>query len=937
MQSKKQGNNGKAQEYDALASRGITGYTRKMHSHNPEKPCPDTIITSHSNADYDALASMVAVRKLYPGAVLIAPSVQERHDSHYFADSIAYLFDLKQARDVDLSRVTTLVVVDTRQPSRIPQVAPVLENPDLAIHLYDHHPDMAEDLQGNVSVVKPVGSTTTIITQILREKNMAVTPDEATMLGLGIYEDTGSFTFSSTTSQDFAAAAWLREYRMDIEIISELVSRDLTRDQLDVLNVLLESATTHDIKGIPVVIAEASLDVFLGDFAVLVHKMMDMENIKVLFAAARMGDRVQLVARSRNDDVDVSRICTAFGGGGHPFAASASIKDKTLAEVKAEILALLMSSVNPHMTVGDHMTSPAITVDEDQTLEQAEDIMNRFGLKAVPVVKPGTLFCVGYLEQQTAARAVLHGLGRLAVSEYMQRNVLTVAPESTLFPAMDIILTQRQRLVPVISDSEVAGVLTRTDVVRLLLEDHSLRIPEGNPLSAPAREKSIRQQLEDRLPTEYVNLLRLAGKLGDKLGCAVYAVGGFVRDLLMNRPNLDIDLSVEGDGIAFAEALAKKLGGRVRPHHKFKTAVVAFTDTKGKALRIDIATARLEYYEHPGALPTVELSSIKMDLFRRDFTINALAVQLNHNKFGTLVDPFGAQRDMKEKSLNILHSLSFVEDPTRILRAIRFETRFQFRLGGQTERLIKNALQLKMLERISASRLFNELNHIFAEKDVAACLERMEQFDLLKAIHSLLKLDPAKTVLLHETQSVLSWYSRLYVGKEPQRWILYLHILTRNGKYPEVSEVLNRLGFTQRMKKEFLRLREGIRQAQILLARWGKKEPAMSGLFAILARMPVEGILLLMALHHDEELAKHLSHFLTRVYLEKPDITGEDLKAIGIPPGPLYTTILRLTLAAKLDGKAVTREEQLRLAENLFANRTEDGFFPVKEVLGGRT
>ena len=910
-----------------------------MHVTPPEKPCPGTVITSHSNADYDALASMVAAGKLYPGAVLIAPSVQERQDAHYFADSIAYLFNLRQAKDVDFSNVTTLVVVDTRQPSRIPQVAAVLDRPDLAIHIYDHHPDTPEDLQGEVRVVKPWGSTTAILTEMLREKNIAISPDEATMLGLGIYEDTGSFTFSSVTTHDFTAAAWLREQQMDVDIISELVSHDLTREQLDVLNTLLESATSHDVKGITIVIAQASLDVFLGDFSVLAHKMMDMESIKVLFATARMGDRVQIVARSRHPDVDVSRICSAFGGGGHSYAASASVKDKTLAEVKAEILALLMSSVNPHMSVGDHMTSPAKTVEEDQTLTEAEDIMNRYGLKAVPVVRPKSLACVGYLEQQTAARAVAHGLGELPVSEYMQRNVLTVTPEATLFPAMNIILTQRQRLVPVISNDEVIGVLTRTDVVRLLLEDHSLRIPEGDPLSAPTREKSIRQQLEERLPEEYVDLLRLAGKLGDDTGCSVYAVGGFVRDLLMNRPNLDIDLSVEGDGIAFAGALAKKLGGRVRPHHKFKTAVVAFDNNQGTPLRIDVATARLEYYEHPGALPTVELSSIKMDLFRRDFTINALAVQLNEKRFGMLVDPFGAQRDMKEKSLNILHSLSFVEDPTRILRAIRFETRFQFRLGAQTERLIKNALQLKMLERISPSRLFNELNHIFEEKDAATSLERMEEFNILKTIHPLLELSPAKTALLHEVQSVLAWYSRLYVGKEPQRGVLFLYSLTRSGKYPVVSEVADRLGLTERMKREFLRLREGIRQAQIKLPRWKKEDASMSGLYTLLSRMPVEGTLLLMALYHGDDITKNLSHYLTRLLFEKADITGDDLKAIGVPPGPLYTSILEQALAAKLDGKATSREEQLRLAEAIFANeRKSNGHkHAASEVLDGRT
>ncbi len=890
-----------------------------MHSTLAAKARPTTVITSHSNADYDALAAMVAAGKLYPEAVLVAPAVQERQDSHYFTDSIAYLFSLRQVKDIDFSTVTTLVVVDTRQKSRIPQVEAVLSNPGLRLHLYDHHPDAEDDLSGEVCVVKPWGSTTAILTHMLREKDLPLSIDEATMLGLGIYEDTGSFTFDSTTEHDLSAAAWLRERKMDVNIISELVSRDLTRDQLSALNTLLESATTHDIKGIPVVIAQASLDAFLGDFAVLAHKMVDMEHLKVLFAVARMGDRVQIVARSRHPDVDVGKICSSLGGGGHSYAASASVKNKTLGEVKAELLALLLSSVNPHIIVGDHMTSPPKTVDDDATISEAEEVMTRYGLKAVPVVTAGTRSCVGYLEQQTAARAMSHGLGQLPVTEYMQRNVLTLAPESTLYPAVDIILTQRQRLVPVISDGAVVGVLTRTDIMRLLVEDNSLRIPEGDPLAAPLREKSIRPQIDERLPAEYKNLLRLAGELGDQLGYSVYAVGGFVRDLLLSRPNFDIDLSVEGDGIAFGRALAEKLGGRARPHPKFQTAVVLFTNDAGEKRRIDVATARLEYYEHPGALPTVELSSIKMDLYRRDFTINALAVQLNEHRFGMLVDPFGAQRDMKEKTLNILHSLSFIEDPTRMLRALRFETRYAFRLGAQTERLIKNALQLNMLEKLSGPRVFNELRHIFDEKDATGCLTRMEHFDLLRAIHPLLKLNPAKVALLKEMEAVFSWYRRLYIGKEPQSWIPYLMLLCRNGKHPDVAGVLDRLGFTPRIRADFLRLRENTRRAQAGLPRWKTGDGTMSGLFSLLSFLPVEGVLLLMTLNGDSKINKDLSHFLTRLHLEKPDITGDDLKELGEVPGPAYGHILHRVLAAKLDGKVKSKEDQRAFAARIMA------------------
>ncbi len=902
------------------------------------KPRPKTIITAHNNADYDALAAMVAAGKLYPNALLIAPATQERQATHYFTDSIAYLFSLRQPRDVDFSGVKTLVVVDTRQKSRIRHVEAVFANPGLEIHLYDHHPDAEDDLTGAICVVKPWGSCTAILVDLMKERGVLPTSDEATMLGLGIYEDTGSFLYSSTTTHDLAAAAWLREQRMDLEIVSELISRDLTREQILVLNTLLESAQTHDIKGIPVLFAEASLDFFLGDFAVLAQKIMDLEQVKVLFALARMGDRVQVVARSRLAEVDVGKICASIGGGGHSYAASASVKDKTLAEVKAELLALLLSSVNPHVTVGEHMTSPVIGVDDNQTIAQAEEIMTRFGLKAVPILAAGTRRCVGYLEQQTAARAMAHGLGELGVTEYMHRSVQTVSPESTLFPAMEIILTQRQRLVPVVENGEVVGVLTRTDIMRLLVGDAMLRIPEGTPLDAAARERNIGALVKERLPAEHVELLALAGKLGDSLNCGVFAVGGFVRDLLLSRPNLDIDLSVEGDGIAFAKLLAAKLKGRVRPHYKFKTAVVVFTNKQGEEQRIDVATARLEYYEHPGALPTVELSSIKMDLSRRDFTINALAVQLNASRFGVLIDPFGAQRDIKEKTVNVLHSLSLIEDPTRIMRGIRFESRYDFKFGPQTERLAKNALQLGMLQRVSGVRLCNELRHMFDEHEAVKCIQRMEQFDIWRLIHPLLKLQPSKVALLKEMEDVLAWYRRMYMGESPQTTTVFLLILLRGAKHQDIAAVLNRLGFIQKAKTDFLRLREALRHAQIQLPSWKNEDGSMSGLYTLLCQMPVEGILVLIALTAKEPFNKDIAHFLTRLHMEKPDITGADLAELGEVPGPVFGRVLSQVLAAKLDGKVKSRDEQLALAAKLLSAVRGGKPAPLAlgEVLNGR-
>lgn len=907
----------------------------------PQPLRPETIITGHMSADYDALAAMVAVGKLYPEAVLVAPTMLERQGSHLFSDSIAYLFNLRQPKECDLSAVRLLVVVDTHQKGRIEHVAHVLGNPGLEIHVYDHHPDSEQDLPADLSVIRPWGSSTAIITHLLKERGIGLTPDEATMLGLGIFEDTGSFTFSSTTEHDFTAAAYLRGFDMDLDTIAELLSNDLTREQIHVLDDLLRSAVTHTIRGIPITVTEIVLDTFMGDFASLAHKLIEMENLKVLFALAVMGDRVHMIARSKLPDVDVGMICTSFGGGGHSFAASASIKNQPLAQVKEELLAFLVSIITPQMTVGRHMTAPAISGSAGMKMEQAEELMTRYGLKALPILpsRPGA--GIGLLEQQTAARAVAHKLGGQPVSEYMQRNVSTLDPEADLYQAMEIILKQRQRLIPVLKDAEVVGVLTRTDMLNLLVDD-ALHIPEGTPLTQEHRERNIAGMVENQLPEAMVRILKEAGRLGDELGTPVYAVGGFVRDLLLKRPNFDIDISVEGDGISFAEHLAGRLGGKVRPHMKFKTAIVFYQDESGNAQHLDVATARLEYYEYPAALPTVELSSIKMDLYRRDFTINALAIQLNAPRFGILIDPFSAQRDMKERNIAVLHSLSFIEDPTRILRAVRFERRFEFRIGVQTERLIKNALSLSMMDKLSGSRLFNELKHVFDEKDVPSCVRRLDNWNLLRMVHPVLRLTPAKDVLVSTIDEVLAWYRLLYREPAPRNWVVYLLGLTDNAKYPDVSALLDRLAFIERAKTDFLTLRENCRRASGQLAALQREAYVpMSALYDAMRPLETEGLLYLMARHGQEHnIGQDISLYLTRLRDVKVDITGDDLAEMGEAPGPMFGEVLRHVLAAKLDGKAVTRDAQLALASRYMVAQREGrelAALNLTEVMNGRT
>lgn len=890
-----------------------------------------TVITAHANADFDALAAMIAASRLYPDAALVFPGSQEKNLRNFYIQSTTYLFNFKHFKDIDPEAVELLVVVDTRQRSRLPHVAPLLDKPGIKIHVYDHHPDTEEDLKADFSRVENWGSSTTILVHEMIAKGVEPNIEEATVLGLGIFEDTGSFSFASTTPEDFSAAAWLRKNGMDLDVISDLLARDLSSEQITILSALIESAKIHDFHGIEVVIAEVSTDEFVSDFAYLVHKYIDMENVRVMFALGRMNDRIHMVARSRTAEVNVGNICTFFGGGGHGYAASATIKDKTLSQVRDELLALLYSHINPQLVAATLMSTPPVVIESDRSMADAAELMTRFGLKGVPVVAPGGMRCVGLMERKIADKALSHGLGGAALGVYMLADFAQVAPEADLYQVMEIIIGKRQRLLPVISAGDVVGVVTRTDLVNQMVEQ-SARISEV-VLPDRKKERNIRPVLRTRLPGSVIALLEQAGQLGQQLGYKVYAVGGFVRDILLARPNLDIDLVVEGDGIHFARELAALRQGRVKEHLKFKTAVVLFPDGQ----RIDVATARLEYYEYPTALPTVELSSIKMDLYRRDFTVNALALQLNPGDFGQLMDFFGAQRDIKEKTIRVLHSLSFVEDPTRILRAIRFEQRFNFRIDGQTQRLIKNAVQLKLFHKLSGTRLTHELQLIMDEDNVLECLNRLHELKLMAAIHPLLALDADRMRVLNEVHKVHTWYKLLYLEPKANVWRLFMLGLTMGLEREQLELVCQRLRFSDRELREFLTLRDQLGEALARLMVWQEGQSALSEIYFILAPLPVEAVLFLMARSRREAIRKNISLFLTRLRTQELFIGGDDLKSLGLQSGPVFAHILNKVRAALVDGEAGSREKQLELAKALaqtFPDTKPEAFPPPRNNHG---
>ena len=337
----------------------------------------DTIITSHVNADFDAMASMLAAQKLYPEARVVFSGTQEKSLRIFFINSMAFLYNMAEIKDVDLSKIKRLVLVDTRQANRIGSLSHLVGKPGVEIHIFDHHPPMEDDIRGHMEVIRPTGATVTILADILDEEGIVVTPEEATVMCLGIYEDTGSFTFNSTTENDFRAAASLLSKGANLNIVSDMISREISPQQLILLNEMFQSITSYNIHGIDVVVTSITKDEYIPDFAFLVHKMIKMENIDVLFAIACMGSKIYVVARSRIPEVDAAEIMRAVGGGGHPFAASAAIRDKTLPQTEHLLVRILHDKIPSRRLAKDLMSSPAITVGADVACKDARALLTR--------------------------------------------------------------------------------------------------------------------------------------------------------------------------------------------------------------------------------------------------------------------------------------------------------------------------------------------------------------------------------------------------------------------------------------------------------------------------------------------------------------------------------------------------------------------------------
>jgi tRNA nucleotidyltransferase (CCA-adding enzyme) len=871
------------------------------------------VITTHTNADFDCLGAVTAALRLYPGALVSFPGSQEKGVRDFVQRHPEYLPQLTRAKDINLDAITRLIIVDCQQAARIGRFAELLGRPGVAVHIYDHHPVTDESIIPVGGIIAACGSASALLGAQLIEQGICISVEEATLIMLGIHEDTGRLLFASATPDDYRVAAWLLERGARLGIVNEALTPELSRTQMILLKQLLSTLKTSTLNGLVISIAHATCDHYIGDIASLAHLMRDMENMDALFVVVAMEDHVYLVARSHIPEIDAGEIMKEFQGGGHATAASAVVHDRTLKQVLEQLDRVLRLSAKAEAAAGSIMSAPVKTMPDSVSIAEARELLTRYNCNAMPVMAGGVM--VGIVSRKTVEKALHHGLGQSPVTDFMHTEYLSATAATTLAEIQAYMVTGNRRFVPVFEGASLIGAVTRTDLLRHVhggQRGQTGALYDLDTLQVMTRTRSVAGLLGKRLTPDIRAILHALGEAGDQLGMPVYVVGGCVRDLMLGIDNLDIDVTVEGDGIFFAEYFAARNGGRVRSHEKFGTAVLVLPDGR----KIDVASTRLEFYESPGALPTVERASLRHDLYRRDFTINTLALCINNARFGQLTDHFGGQQDIQERVVRVLHNLSFVEDPTRVFRAIRFEQRLGFHLAPHTENLIRSAVRMHLLDKLGGERLQSELVQIMREKEPYAAIERMSSLGLLPFIHASLKLVPATERVLRETGHVMAWFRLLYLEDQCEAWYVYLLALCDGLTSGEFSDVCIRLAIPARFAARLCSQRHQVFVTLNTIKRNLKQQAAVrnSRLHDWFSGLDLEMLLYLAARASSEQVRRFASLYLTRLRAVVPLLSGDDLRELGLAPGPLFGRIKVRLLQARLDGEVTSREDEVALA-----------------------
>lgn len=861
------------------------------------------IILSHDHADFDAVASMLAAWKINPDATPILPPKQHSSVQEFLTLYRNGLPFVRWDDFKDGASVTHITLTDTQDILSLRKLPK-----NLPTHIIEHHPQEREMLENETWSGEKVGAATTILVEQIKQEEISLNTLEATLLALGIYADTGMMTYGGTTPRDIHAAAWLLEQGAVLDTVQRFLAAPLNTEQQALFQTLLHHTDDREIKGYDITLCTAQVQERIDGINTVTGRLRDILDADALIVLVQMPDHVQLVARSKVDAVHAGDIARLFDGGGHPRASAAAMNNVTIKQISQQIWDYLRDNIKPAVRVEHIMSFGVQKVIADEIISDLVPRLRRIGHEGYPVIDNGEI--VGLLTMRDADKALEHGLHKSTVRDVMLAGDITLNPEDPIALLEEKMVDSGWGQIPVVNfRDDLIGIVTRTDLIKHWGNTHPAQTIEQPKISA--------DNIQGVLGENILALIKKMGTLAQEADMTMYMVGGVVRDILLQRPNDDIDFVLEGNAISFATGLQMQFGGKIHTHEPFGTATWFIDEAVASALNLpfealpdhlDFTTARSELYEHPTALPTVYRSGIKLDLRRRDFTINALAVQLSPiSQQWRILDFYGGLADLDNQQIRVLHSLSFVDDPTRILRAIRFATRLNFNIESRTLELIKGALP--MMGRITGERLRKELNLILEEEHAINSLKYLERYDIPQHIHPNFELSDNT---IHVFERYLASHPQWQIDNEKLVW----HILF--APLEHIVNICERLLFNQQTCRAIV-------QTSQLLQRSSDLEAGKPSKIVNLLRHATDDTLVALWLWCDNtDIRQNIEHYHDTWQHMIPTVDGNTLKERGLKPSPHYRTILETIRDAWLDGVINNSREEDALLNRLIMELDDD-------------
>lgn len=881
------------------------------------------IIMTHEQADFDAIASLTAAALIEEAAIAILPNRVNRN-VRSFLDLCGNELPLHTFKEISPIKIDQITLVDTQALVTLKGMSK-----NTNVHVIDHHQKKKDFPENWTSLFDTTGSCTTILIGELKKRNGKLSILLATLFLLGIYEDTGALSYANTTPRDLQAAAYLLENGASLAIANQYLNPPLSDQQRTVYDRLLLKTEHFNIHGNRIVTSMADANDLDEEISSIAHKIRDLLDPDALLLVVRTQEGIRLVARSTTDQINVGKIAQQFGGGGHPRASAALIQVEnekpTLTFVYKQLIEKLNLFVEPAISASQIMSKHPLLITPQTSAQEASNLMQRYGYEGYPVVANGKI--VGLLNRRSVERSIAHKLN-LNASSLMDSGEIFVYLNDSLEKIQRIMTESGWGQIPVLDQNNkaIVGIITRTDLLKAM----------GKPKGLSSDQRNLSSKLNSVLPKAHSTLLKLIADHAHKQKTPIYIVGGFVRDLVLNRPSLDFDIVVEGDAIQFTKSLVDQFGGKVNTHKRFGTAKWQISEIhkslneqnlefNGMDLSIlpetlDLISARTEFYDFPTALPQVERGSIKLDLHRRDFTINTLALRLDGTHFGELYDYWGGYEDLQTGLIKVLHSLSFVDDPTRLIRAIRFEQRFRFQIEERTFQLLEEARDL--LNQVSGDRLRHELNLILSEPDPKPALLRLQELNLLEQIHPSLKINPDVIEMMVKIIRLPIdpiWQISDYNGTSKIN-ILLAYITWFMNLQTSPKPICKRLRTPAIVTDSSVKAQ----QARKNIAKIIGKRP--SEITEYLDTLPPHVIYILYHTIENELILNLIDKYISHWKKVKPITSGEDLRKIGIPAGPIYKKILSRLRKAWLDGEINNIEHEYILLDTIIEsmNKNED-------------